>query len=313
MEMHPLVSIAIITRNRREMLRRGLLSMLSLTYANREIVVVDNGSTDGTVAMLAQEFPEVRVIAFSQNKGICARNEGIRVSRGEFILTLDDDISLVRPDTLECIVSRFLRQPNVGLITLKICDPGEAKEHSPDHWWYPVSREVYQDRAFYAASFCEAAAAFRRSVLEKSGLYFEPLFWGGEERDLSLRVLDTEADILYLGHCPVIHWGQRGLLNTQADPRHRLLVRNAILTAAIRLPWHAAAVELAPRLLWWFVRSIRHSYFRYYVLGVTSAAGSIRIIRRNRKPVRLRTLRRIRAIRKSRYWDEDVQPVVAGD
>lgn len=307
-----LVSICIITRNRRGLLSKLLRSLEVLTYRPLEVIVTDNGSEDDTLEMLGSEFPDVRVIALGRNAGIVARNEGMRAASGDFILTLDDDVTMVEPDTIEVLLDTFARQPKVGLICLKICDPDNLTDHSQENWWYPLPREAYQNRSLYSVTFNEAAAMFRKSVVDRSGLYFEPMFWGGEERDLALRILDAGAEILYLGSRSVVHWGPRGMLPKKADSRHRLLVRNALMTAMLRLPWLSAVKEMLPRLGVWGIRALRYGYLKYYCLGLWDAFRAIPLCWRHRSPISRATLARTQAIKSGRYWDGTVSPCEDG-
>ena len=93
----PLVTVAIVARNRREELTMTLQKVTrELEYPGdrMEIIVVDNGSTDGTPAMLKSDFPAVQVISNATNEGAPAWNRAFRVGRGEFFLILDDDATL---------------------------------------------------------------------------------------------------------------------------------------------------------------------------------------------------------------------------
>ncbi|MFD2837427.1 glycosyltransferase family 2 protein [Azotobacter vinelandii] len=91
----PLVSVYIPTRNRLEKLERALRSVLGQTYANHEILVCDDASTDGTferISRLARSERKIRYLRNPAPRGACsARNLGIFAARGEFITGLDDD------------------------------------------------------------------------------------------------------------------------------------------------------------------------------------------------------------------------------
>ena len=88
----PLVSIQIVTWNRRDELARCLESALAQTYKNIEIVVVDNASTDDSAQMVGQEFPNVRLVRVEKNLGCpSGRNFGFAHCRGKYIYLLDDD------------------------------------------------------------------------------------------------------------------------------------------------------------------------------------------------------------------------------
>lgn len=104
MRSAPLVSIYIPTHNRREKLERALSSVLGQTYENYEILVCDDGSTDGTcewISKLTQTNQKIRYLRNPAPRGACsARNLGIFAARGEFITGLDDDDEFT-PDRLE--------------------------------------------------------------------------------------------------------------------------------------------------------------------------------------------------------------------
>lgn len=91
---NPLVSVYITTFNRRLLLERALNSVLSQTYTNIEILIIDDASTDGTKEYIDKNFKDSRIQYFllSKNKGAChARNIGINHAKGEFITGLDSD------------------------------------------------------------------------------------------------------------------------------------------------------------------------------------------------------------------------------
>lgn len=110
----PLVSVAVITRNRAQSLERTLRALGELTYPRYEVIVVDNGSTDGT-ARLVERFP-VRYVYAPISDGISgARQRGVEAARGEVVAMCDDDC-LPRPGWLESYVERFLAEPDLGLL-----------------------------------------------------------------------------------------------------------------------------------------------------------------------------------------------------
>ena len=114
-------SVVILTHNRSELLRRGLESV----FAQRiecEVVVVDNGSKDGTAEMVRRDFPQVKLVALSQNTGIRGRNLGVQATHGDVVLSLDDDIELTSPDTLGRVLHAFQVHSDLGALSLKVCD-----------------------------------------------------------------------------------------------------------------------------------------------------------------------------------------------
>ena len=129
--MRPAVTVVIPTYNRAALLPRALGSVLEQTAADRcEIIVVDDGSTDATAAVLARYGARIRVIR-QPNRGLGgARNTGIRAAAGEFIAFLDDD-DLWVPDKLAVQLAAFARWPLVGLVGGRVleCAPGQAARH----------------------------------------------------------------------------------------------------------------------------------------------------------------------------------------
>jgi glycosyltransferase involved in cell wall biosynthesis len=111
----PLVSVIIPTYNRSELLRVAVESVLAQTYANIEVIVVNDGSTDDTATVMEQWAD--RVIYFEQtNQGVAAtRNKGLRAASGEYITFLDDD-DFVLPTKTERQVRVLASRPQVGLV-----------------------------------------------------------------------------------------------------------------------------------------------------------------------------------------------------
>src|SRR5690606_37182393 len=94
------VSVVVVNYQGAAYLEECLSAVRSLAGDVGEVLVVDNASTDGSVAIVRERFPEVRVIALESNDGPCpARNAGMRAARNRWVLALDND-AVVRPDTL---------------------------------------------------------------------------------------------------------------------------------------------------------------------------------------------------------------------
>lgn len=111
------LSIVIVNWNTRELLRACLASLraaLSASPLRAEILVVDNASTDGSAAMVAEEFPEVRLFANSQNLNYAGgNNQGIAAATGEFVLLLNPDTE-VPSGALEALVELLREHPEAG-------------------------------------------------------------------------------------------------------------------------------------------------------------------------------------------------------
>src|ERR1022692_1422001 len=118
----PIVSVVIPHWNRRDLLRSCLHSLAIQTLADHEIVVVDNGSTDGSPEMVEAEFPHATVIRNRENRGFCAAvNQGILKSRGAYVALLNNDTE-ADPRWLEALVGGMHADPQakVGMCATKI-------------------------------------------------------------------------------------------------------------------------------------------------------------------------------------------------
>jgi GT2 family glycosyltransferase len=278
---------------------RCLHSVFGQNAAPAQVIVVDNGSTDDTLSKVRELFPQVRLISNEENLGIRARNIGYRAAETRIILSLDDDIELIDPSTLDRVQEHFRSTPRLGALTLKLCEEHSGPEFAASHWWHPRPRERFQDREFETDRINEAAVAFLAEALERVGYYYEELFWGAEEMDLSLGIMDAGFTLRY-APVPVLHLAPRGNLNYKADYRHALLVRNRCWIAFRRLPLASAVVFIAPRMALWLVRSIRYGYFRYYLRGILDLMLRLPLILRERATISAETQARLKHIRQVR-------------
>jgi glycosyltransferase involved in cell wall biosynthesis len=177
----PRVSVIIPTRNRREKLERALASVAAQNFRDFEIVVVDDGSTDGTAewvrtAFLEEDLPEVHLIEIEKSVGAAAaRNRGIERSCGEIVAFLDDD-DRWHPSYLEKQVAQFAANPQATLCTTGHVevDPTRMIAH-PD--LEPLYR--YPDRLVHMLAECPihtlSVVACRRAALETIGSFDESL------------------------------------------------------------------------------------------------------------------------------------------
>jgi glycosyltransferase involved in cell wall biosynthesis len=115
-----LVSIVVPTRNRSALLRQALRAAHNQTWADREMIVIDEASSDDTQAMLARDFPDVRVIRNSEPRGPAgARNAGIAAAKGDWVFFWDDD-DLMHPGHLAALVQAQRSAPADTLISGRV-------------------------------------------------------------------------------------------------------------------------------------------------------------------------------------------------
>ena len=136
---HMLVSVYIPTKNRLKLLERAINSVKNQTYKNIEIIVVDDGSSDGTHEYLSSEMSSGTLKAIFHNKslGACvSRNEAIIAAKGEFITGLDDDDFFSSNKRIEYFISRWslISEKAAGLFDSSILSKksGEKKLHEKE-------------------------------------------------------------------------------------------------------------------------------------------------------------------------------------
>lgn len=187
----PLVSVVVMTWNRRDDVRNMLQELEKTTCPSLEVIVVDNGSTDGTVEMLHSDFPEVICVALSENVGIEARNIGFKRAAGKYIVGLDDD-SYPASDTIEKMVTLFEKNHDLAILAFRIIIPSTGQIVTQK--WSP------QPRFFWGCGF-----GIRADVLKEAGYYSGDFFIYANEEDLSIRVKELGYDINYVSDLTAYH------------------------------------------------------------------------------------------------------------
>jgi len=130
-ESNPLVSVIIAVSNCERYLAQAIKSVLAQTYRPIELIIVDDGSTDGT-ADIARSYKEVHYI-YQDNQGVAAaRNTGISASQGQFISILDAD-DLFPPNKLKVQVTYLLKHPRVGYTIGRIQNFPDSESSLPTH------------------------------------------------------------------------------------------------------------------------------------------------------------------------------------
>lgn len=201
----------------------GCLSSLSVqTFRNFEIILVDNGSADGSARYVAESFPDVRIVKNEENLGFSGGvNSGIRRARGEFILTLNNDTRAER-DLIRCLAEAMDSDEEVGMCASKMlfCDgrinstgiclsrSGAAWDRGmgePDLGQYDEASDVFGPSA--------GAGLYRRKMLDEIGLFDEDFFMYMEDVDLAFRGRLAGWRCIYVPSARVhhVHGGTAGL------------------------------------------------------------------------------------------------------
>lgn len=198
-------SVVVPTFNRAATLRQTLTALISQDYPDYEIIVVDDGSTDGTREMIAREFPQVHYV-YQANRGpAAARNRGIAIATGDIIAFTDDDCLPPR-DWLSRLADGYARYPQVAGVGGGLRAPVDLlKKNSFAQYEYHISRDVYAagDKEYLGNFECPAGGtanmSYRRTVLKlMNGFDEEFPVPAGEDADLKWRICQQGNQLLYV-------------------------------------------------------------------------------------------------------------------
>jgi N-acetylglucosaminyl-diphospho-decaprenol L-rhamnosyltransferase len=226
----PTLSIIILSWNVRNLLRACLAS-LPLDQPEVEVIVVDSASADGSVEMVRSEFPQVKLVASSENLGYSRGNNlGLRAALGRYLLLLNPDTEIVG-DALAQMRAYLEAHPHVGVIgpQLIYADhsiqstrrrfPTLATAFFESTWLQPFAPRPWLDR-YYARDLPDdavaevdwvigAALCVRRAAYEQVGGLDEGFFMYSEELDWCRRMKAAGWKVVYLPPAQVIHHAGR--------------------------------------------------------------------------------------------------------
>lgn len=193
------VSVYIPVFNSERYLAATIEALLAQTRAFDEIMIVDDGSTDGSL-QVAEKY-DVMIVRHSENRGIAAaRNTAIAKASCELIAAVDADC-LLRKDWLECCLPYFEDEVVAGLGGRM----DESVETLADTWRLHNLRQHFGDTEKKVAFLAGSNTIFRKSILQKAGLYAEKYRRNHEDTDLSERVRALGGELVYVPHARSIH------------------------------------------------------------------------------------------------------------
>jgi len=200
------VSIIINTYNRRESLRATLESILRQDYCNYEILVIDDGSSDGTKEAIDDLIRSGRIrYVCTPRLGVAgSRNRGIELARGEFFCILDSDM-ICTPQLLVEVIAVFDEDPQIGIVGTWPIDGG----------WLSYS-EVLKRMGSYTGKRLEDVQGVRgcsmtisKAMVTKVGLLDERMFFGWEDADICWRAILAGFRVVYLNDILSFHMSER--------------------------------------------------------------------------------------------------------
>jgi GT2 family glycosyltransferase len=249
MSKNPKISVVILSHNKIDYTRTCIHSLLGTDYPDWELIIIDNGSTDGTVEWLNTFRKEakndnihVKLILNSGNIGCStARNQGIEAAAGELIAFCDNDIALRNRNWLR-VMSEDLQAPDIGMVGPKIIFPFEpfniqcaGAAVTPSGRVQFIGRGENRDNPLFndrkeVQCLISACCMVKKSVLEKVGGFdeiFNPVEY--EDIDLCYRIRSHGFKILYNPAVEMYHFENVTTEGTENLPNTYLIVKHSMI------------------------------------------------------------------------------------
>jgi hypothetical protein len=216
--MYPKVSIIILNWNGQEDTIECLESLKHITYPNYEIIIVDNGSTDGSVECFRKLHPAIKIIENGKNLGFAEGNNiGIEYtlkSHCDYVLLLNNDTT-VSPDFLDKMIPVIELNQNIGIVGPKIMNyfnPKIAQSYGVKVNLWTVSSHNIQlndikcDIKYLNVDYVQGCAILiKRDVIDRIGLLDKKYFLYGEEKDLCFRARESGFDVACVPSATIWH------------------------------------------------------------------------------------------------------------
>jgi GT2 family glycosyltransferase len=286
----PQLSVVIPNYNGRKHLERLLPSLVGFAPADAELLVVDDASTDDSVAWIRQHHPRVRIVERATNGGFCAAcNAGLAAATGEIVCALNNDTEIL-PGWFDAVAGHF-DDPAVGSVAplvLKMADPSTVDSAGQEYhgcgWAYDRGHGQRLNPQLELG--CEvfgptmSCAFYRAEALRKTGLL--PMEFGAyfEDTDLAFRLRWAGYACRYEPRCRLLHVGSATYASVKAGVV-RNIARNEELVFFTNLSGPALLAGIFPHAAFQSVRLLRHiatGRWRPFWKGKTEALISIQRI-----------------------------------
>lgn len=271
------VSVVVLTYRRREAVLALLAELETLSDEELEVIVVDNGSDDGTADAVATDHPGVKLVVLEENRGVGARNEGLSLAGGEIIVTLDDDMLGLGATDLERLRDVFAGRPRLGALCFKVTWPGSDKVRD----WVHRQPAERADEVFDTYEITEGAVAYRRAALDESGLYRADFFISHEGLELAYRLLDRGWEVAYDGRVAVEHHHAEG--GRTSWRRYYYDTRNLFWVATLHQPLGYALRYLALGATAMGFYALRDGFLMTWLKAVRDGLRGVSALKRERR------------------------------
>jgi glycosyltransferase involved in cell wall biosynthesis len=228
----PVATVVIATKNRKDDLHRALTSACAQS-CRIEVLVMDDGSADGSDALVRNDFPQVQLHRSESSRGyIGQRNAAARLASAPILFSIDDDAVFSTPQVVEQVLAEFT-DPRIGAVAIPCIDVLKSN--------VPRQRIPADNCQYVSPEFIGTAYAVRRDIFLQLGGFREELFHQGEERDFCARLYNA-GYVVSLRRADPIHHFESPIRDTRRmDIFGR---RNDVLFPFYNVPWPDLAWHL---------------------------------------------------------------------
>jgi len=300
------LAIIIVNWNRRDDLLQLQMDLAAQTEPADEILVIDNGSTDGSTDALAAGSHSARIIRLHRNTGLSfGRNVGIASSKSDLLVFLDNDMRVLDTRFLARARDSAAAHSDCGIISFHYFNVVPTRTLNPAEPRPPsladlvriaaIGGSPVRPRTFYDWFFWGGASLVRRSVFQEVGVFDDVFSYGGEEWDLAFRCHAAGIRLLRDTSLWTVHM-QSPIMRSSAMPSQ--ILRNMVLAEARYMP----SADLVAMLLMQFAASLADAVRQKSLLACVRDWFSIgaswwsRVVRK-RNPVSRSVMRRFYFLR----------------
>jgi glycosyltransferase involved in cell wall biosynthesis len=282
----PRATVLISTKNRRDELCHTVESAVR-QRPPCEILVVDDGSTDGTAEEIARRFPQVRCLHHATSAGyIVRRNEGAEAASAPIVVSIDDDAAFSSPSVVAQSLAAF-DHPRVGAAAIPFVNVRQSPE---------VHQAAPPGGPFVTSAFIGTAHALRRDLFVRLGAYRTLLFHQGEESDYCLRMLASGFVTVLVAADPIHHFESPKRDLTRMDLFGR---RNDVLFATLNVPAPQVLAHLGATTVNGLRHGLRQGRLWNMIRGLGRGYGAALANWRDRRPVSRATYDLFRRLKKA--------------